>query len=133
MRLLHSITNSKRILRVLFLLYCIALFLLPILPINSESSQLNNTYIVTIRLDYLLHVLIFFPFLPWAIYSLLGTFSQKTVIKKAGFFTITGLVFAIITEVIQFYLPYRTFNINDLISNTLGIILGLPVILLIKR
>ena len=46
---------------------------------------------------------------------------------------IIGILFAIITEAIQLFLPYRTFNINDLISNTLGIILGFPIILLINR
>ena len=126
-------SHSKRILRILFFLYCIALILLAILPINGESSALNDTYIVNIRLDYFVHMLSFLPFLPFALYVLSETFHIKGIAQKIFVFIIIGILFAITTEVIQLYLPYRTFNINDLIANTLGIILGLPIILLIKR
>ena len=125
--------QRKRIFRILFLLYCTALFLLAILPINGESSPISDTYIVTIRLDYLLHTLIFLPFLPLAMHSLSGTSQRKRIIKKILSLIIIGLLFAIITESIQFYLPYRSFNINDLIANTLGVILGFPIILVLKR
>ena len=62
--------NFKRVLRILFFLYCIALILLAVLPINGESSPLNDTYIVKVRLDYFLHVLTFLPFLPFAMFAL---------------------------------------------------------------
>ena len=123
----------KRVLRILFFLYCIAIILLTILPINGESSLLNDTYIVKIRFDYLLHTMIFLPFLPLVMYSFSTTPQLKRTIKKILSLITIGIFFAIITEVIQLYLPYRTFNINDLISNTLGIILGFPIILLINR
>jgi len=35
-----------------------------------------------------------------------------------------GLVFAAGAEFIHYFLPYRSFNINDLIGNVSGIILG---------
>ncbi len=43
------------------------------------------------------------------------------------------LLFAAATEWIQYYLPYRAFNINDLISNCLGIILGLILTFAVKQ
>ena len=120
----------KRVLRILFFLYCIAIILLTILPINGESSLLNDTYIVKIRFDYLLHTMIFLPFLPLVMYSFSTTPRLKRTIKKILSLITIGIFFAIITEVIQLYLPYRTFNINDLIANSFGIILGLPIILI---
>ena len=124
--------SNKRIPQTLLLLYCVAIFLLTLLPINGESSSLNNTYIVNIRLDYFLHTLVFLPFLLLATFSFSGNSQRKRTINKILSLIILGLIFAIITEGIQFYLPYRTFNINDLIANTLGVILGFPIIFLIK-
>ena len=118
-----------RILRILFFLYCLMLILFSILPINGESSPLNDIYIVKIRVDYLLHTIIFLPFLSLAMLSLSNPLSRKPT-KKLLFLIITGLLFAIIIECIQLYLSYRSFNINDLIANSFGIILGLPIILL---
>jgi len=120
----------KRIFRGLFLLYCTSIVLLTTLPINGEFSPLNDTHIVKIRFDYLLHTLIFLPFLPLVMFSIYTTLQFKRTIKKIPLLIIIGILFAIITEVIQLYLPYRTFNINDLIANSFGIILGLPIILI---
>ena len=122
---------KKRINRILFLLYCIILFLLAALPINGESSSFNNIHIVKIRLDYLFHTIIFLPFLPLAM-EIKSTNSQRKSILKILSLIVIGVLFAAITEFIQLYLPYRTFNINDIIANSIGVILGLPIILLIR-
>ena len=133
MKSIRKTSQIKRILRILFLLYCTSLILLTIVPINGGASPLNDIFIIKIRLDYILHVLIFFPFIPLAIYSFFGIHQRKKALNKILPLIILGILFAIISESIQFYLPYRTFNINDIIANTLGVILGLPIILLIKR
>ena len=44
--------------------------------------------------------------------------------KNISFVVWTGLLvflYGVILEVVQFYLPYRTFNPKDIIANTLGI------------
>ena len=43
---------------------------------------------------------------------------------KATLLIIIGLLFAFGLEFIQYYLPYRAFNINDLIANGIGIAIG---------
>jgi glycopeptide antibiotics resistance protein len=35
-----------------------------------------------------------------------------------------GILFAFVMEAIQYVLPYRAFNINDLLANGLGVVLG---------
>lgn len=132
MKSISKTFHFKRILWILFLLYCFSLILLSILPINGESSLFNDTYIVKIRADYFLHTLTFLPFLPLATYTLSLTFQREKLIPRIFVIIIIGVLFAIITEVIQFYLPYRVFNFNDLIANIFGILLSLPI-LLIKR
>ena len=133
MKLNLNTPRHIRIVRIIFLLYLIIIILLSILPINGVSSPLNDTHIVKIRLDYLLHTLIFLPFLPLAMCSM----SVSSEISKQFIYILSllliGIIFAIITEIIQFYLPFRTFNVNDLIANILGVILGSSLFLLIKH
>ena len=105
-----------------FRVYTIVIILLCVLPINSSDSSLNNTYLISIRLDYLAH---FILFIPWMF--LLKKYSNVSFYKntlKATLLIIIGLLFAFGLEFIQYYLPYRAFNINDLIANGIGIAIG---------
>ena len=120
-----------RIFRILFLFYCIALLLLAILPINGVSSPLNHTFIVKIRLDYLFHSLVFIPWM--LIISFAFSYGNRS--KKISYIPIWlfyGLLAAFITEGIQYFLPYRSFNINDLLANLIGVILGISLLPLIR-
>jgi len=106
----------------LFYSYTILLVLLAVLPINSSGSSINHTFIVSVRLDYLLHCAIFIPwvFLLHKITQLnLRSFPAKTL----GWLVV-GVLFACAMEAIQYLLPYRAFNINDLLANGLGVVLG---------
>jgi glycopeptide antibiotics resistance protein len=102
----------------LFKVYSVFILLLVTLPINGTNSFLNNTYIIEIRLDYLLHAALFIPF----IFVL-----RKAWPVKLFSALLYGILFATFGEGIQYFLPYRSFNINDLLANNLGIILGIAV------
>ena len=108
--------------RTLFLLYTVVLVLLAVLPINSSGSALNNTFVVHIRLDYLLH---FAVFIPWVVllrmYS--GT-SFRSEAWKTLLLVLAGIAFAAANEAVQYFLPYRAFNINDLVANGVGVGIG---------
>lgn len=110
----------------LFYYYLIVLILLSVLPINSTGSSINHVFVVSIRLDYLLHCLVYIPlvFFAWI--------DKEMNILRLPFKTVGwGIIifaFAIVTEWIQFFLPYRAFNINDLIANTLGVLIGFLII-----
>jgi len=43
------------------------------------------------------------------------------------------LVLAIITELVQLWVPERVFNVFDLISNVSGVIVGMGVIRMVQR
>ncbi len=105
---------SKKVL--FFLIYTSIIVLLITLPINYKESALNNTYILSIRGDYFGHAVLF---LPW-----MWLKPNKSFNPGKGLWLLTGLVFANLSEFIQYLLPYRSFNINDIVANNTGILLS---------
>ena len=102
-----------------FYSYLLVLILLSILPINGSSSSLNNNYIVHIRLDHFAHFGVLLPY-----FFLLR--SEKKIINSL-FALIFALIFASFLEIIQYFLTYRNFNINDLVANWIGVLFGFIV------
>ncbi len=119
--------NTKK--KKITLFYTLLLVLLAILPINGDSS-LNNVYLLSFRLDYLVH---FAVFIPWVILVWLATgVSFRSEPLKALGWIAAGIMLAVLTEAVQYLLTYRSFNINDLVANIIGIILG-AVVMLLRR
>jgi VanZ family protein len=113
------------VLKKLLISYSLLIILLAVLPINGPNSFFNDNYILEIRMDYLAHFAIF---IPWMI---LVWLYKKLIFKVLPLKTITwlliGLFLGLFAECIQYFLPYRTFNINDLAANTIGVLLGAVV------
>ncbi|MBN1337748.1 MAG: VanZ family protein [Bacteroidales bacterium] len=108
----------------LFYIYTAALILLAVLPVNglTPETPLNDVYIVSIRLDYLLHCIVF---IPWVFFleRITGlSYSSKPL--ETLVMTLGGMVFAAGMEAVQYLLPYRGYNINDLLANALGVFIG---------
>ena len=104
---------------MLFRLYIILVILLVVLPLNGQEKLiLNNIFIIEIRLDHLLHGVLF---VPW--------FFISVRIRRLPVWVsiIVGIGLVVGAEGVQYYLPYRAFNINDMISNVIGMMLGLGV------
>ncbi|MDD4374236.1 MAG: VanZ family protein [Bacteroidales bacterium] len=104
-----------------FAAYVALIILLVTLPLNT-SDNLNNITILQLRGDYFLHILLF---MPWA-------FFFKTFHIKLSYWMLLALFFASATEGLQYLLPYRSYNINDLLANLLGILVGFALALLIN-
>lgn len=107
--------------RNLFYGYLTVILLLLVLPLNT-SKELNNITVLQLRGDYFFHILLF---LPWAFF-LNGT------PFKALFWLLFGLLFAMASEALQYLLPWRTYNVNDLLANMLGILAGFAVSMIIN-
>ncbi|MBE0640004.1 MAG: VanZ family protein [Bacteroidales bacterium] len=108
--------------KYLFLAYFVVILLLVVLPLNTTES-LNTITILQFRGDYFLHAI---AFSGWALFGQL--MNRKLVV-----WLILGIAFATLTEGLQYLLPYRAFNINDLIANTIGIISGFVVFIPVTR
>lgn len=82
---------------------------------------MNHTYLLTIRLDYICHALLFSPWM--FCYNLVKRFHATGNIHKM-LWLLAGLCFSAAVELMQHFLPYRTMNVKDLVANGCGVILG---------
>lgn len=109
---------------IISITFIAALAILMVAPIGS--SDINNTFIIGFRLDYIIHCLIYLPWL----------FVCK-IIFKDKFKPLQGLISGVTTsallEFIQYILPYRSFNINDLMAGIIGVILSYFLFKLAQR
>lgn len=109
--------------------YLVIILLLTLLPLNGNDSKLNHIYIVEIRLDYLAHLALYLP-----IGFLVRAYLQHRSIASLKLFvlsTIASLVFASGMEYVQFFTTWWSFNINDLIANNMGVLLGYLLLIVI--
>ncbi|WP_020601246.1 VanZ family protein [Spirosoma panaciterrae] len=120
-----TLDKHQSLYKKLAIVYTVLILLLVTLPINGEDQflgKLNDNYVLQIRYDYISHAVLFIPWiiLVWWGWAIATTPKSKQLAVGVG-----GLSFAIFCEYLQLPLTYRTFNINDLLANSLGIGLGL--------
>ena len=102
---------------LIFPAYLTALVLIALLPLNGPDTAMDNVFVLNLRLDYLLHGMMFVPFLCLA--------RRSPYRQLPGFLLlISALACAAFCEIIQWPLSYRAFNINDLIANLTGVLAG---------
>lgn len=105
--------------------YFLALAILMWAPLNGLGVPLDN-YLLGLRLDHLLHASVFIP-CPLFLWDLYGI----KVRKRAVWATAVGV--GLLTECVQWLLPYRGFDINDMVANFLGVSLGWLFIVLFQQ
>ena len=98
-----------------------------VIPLGNDINKIIHKPVFKFRLDYLIHFCSFLIFIPLYFIEVRRggpIFSKKPVLK---YIFIVGSS-AILFESIQYFLPYRTFNPMDLISNLTGTIIGTIII-----
>jgi glycopeptide antibiotics resistance protein len=110
---------SSRTLNWFIIGYWSIVLLLSVVSLNG-SINLNESKVVGFRSDYLLHMLLF---IPWMI---LAKWRWKAVDGKSIFWLTIGIgiLLAGISEAVQLFVPDRTFNMLDLAANCVGIVAG---------
>jgi len=108
--------------KIVFSIYIVLIILFSI-AYTGNNLELHRIYILCFRFDHLLHVALF---IPWAF---LGIKMNKNLLL--WFFL--GILFAAGTEIAHCLIPYRSFDISDLIVNIIGIVLGFGVLIRLKR
>ncbi len=110
------IKNNNRTINLLLILWMIVIVILSIIPMNQETKiEIGGT---PFRLDYLEHFGVFF------ILGFLYVLSSKKDLPKYINKISILIIYAVITEIIQLFIPGRTFNPWDLIYNILGLVVG---------
>ncbi len=100
--------------------YFVALAILMWAPLGGVP--LDN-FVLGLRMDHLLHASVFIP---------CSLFIYSPYWKKWAVW-LTAVAVGVLTESVQALLPYRGFDINDMIANFLGVSLGWILILIIKH
>lgn len=93
-------------------------------PLNGVGIPLDN-YVLGLRMDHLLHASVFIPCTLF-LYDLYRQGCKWAVWA-------TAVAVGVFTEMVQWLLPYRGFDINDMIANFLGVSLGWLAILFVKH
>lgn len=102
--------------------YFVVLMVLMWAPLNGLGVPLDN-YILGLRADHLLHASVFIP----------CVFFLWDIISPKWFVWLCSAAIGLLSEGVQWLLPYRGFDINDLVANVIGVTLGMVVIILFRQ
>ena len=102
--------------------YFLMLGILMWAPLNGLGLAMDN-YVFGIRMDHLLHASVFIP---------CSLFLLDTL-RRTWLVWLLSIAVAILMESGQYFLPYRGFDVNDLVANVLGVTLGWVAILAAYR
>lgn len=120
--------NYEKLYRLTFFLGYVSVLVVTFVPVFGNLSSIEiGPDIFKIRLDFFLHFAVYFVI---CLYYLVGLKFGYTLFRKNAFPKFLSMLFllAILTEVVQIWIPLRSFNIFDLLSNIFGIIIGMIVI-----
>jgi VanZ family protein len=124
---------QQRIFRYLFWTGYFAVLITTFLPVSGELNRINiGPEAFHIRLDHLLHLLVYFLISMYYFFGMMNgifLFKNYSLLK----FVLLILLLATVTEVAQLWVPERTFNVFDLISNLAGVAGGLVVIIMAQK
>lgn len=110
---------SKHIVRLIVYVYLAGIVVLAFVPFGGVNVKLKEVDVFSLRFDYLVHFLVFLPLVP--IWKLVWPHHP---LWKAFLF---GLAIAASAEIVQYILPYRSFNPYDLLANMLGATAGMLI------
>lgn len=109
--------------RILSPVYFVCLALLMWLPMGFVP--LDN-FVFGIRMDHLVHASVYIPcaffLMDWVLNS--SKYLRKGLLQL----WLVGVGVSILTEGVQYLLPYRAFDVNDLCANIIGVTLGWAII-----
>ncbi|WP_412674782.1 VanZ family protein [Aneurinibacillus thermoaerophilus] len=92
----------------------------------SELNVQSRTYLLK---NYLGNVVLFLPFsILFILIKKQSTFKVRTILLTLA----SGIIFSLFIETIQYYTGYGIFDINDLILNTLGTLIGILLLRILK-
>ena len=132
----------------LFVTWFVVVLALALIPTPSGVDTKLDIGKIEIRLDYLYHMVVFaagallaglYSLRPYPVpFSSRGPAKADSARSFSPLIRLTlfiGLlfIFAFFHEYIQKLIPWRSYNINDVISNLLGVLLGAIFILVIRR
>ena len=125
---IERVMRSAKLMRWITAVYITVLFVAAVIPLSAGTKPLYHNYTFHIRWDYILHMIVYLPM------PLLMGFSQKKRELLWVRVIVISLLITVMFEAVQLVVPYRAFNINDMLANALGVLIGLlPAVLVWRR
>ena len=112
-------TQKKTVIfiRIIYILLMILIGIMSIIP-DTALDKVSDTYKLFSG-GYLFHILAYGVFCFFALmYNI--TYQRHSLFIMLLFISI----YSIILEVIQYFLPYRTFNLYDILASLIGVAVG---------
>ena len=113
-------THTKTIWTLLFYLWIIAILVLTSVSFGDGARKQNDG---GLRLDYLQHFIVYSG-VPVLFFLSRGA-GLNRIFRSSYYLLLLGILFCILTEVQQYYIPGRSFNPIDLGLNLAGFFTGL--------
>ncbi len=113
---------SKRSVKLLFGVYLIAVFVLHVMK-TDDVVDLNN-YFLGIRRDHWAHGILFFP---------MGFFALISLNKNQRLALVFTAFCCLFFESLQYFIPYRSFDIWDIVADSIGAGIGVLAYFMTKR
>jgi glycopeptide antibiotics resistance protein len=106
--------------RIIFISYLVGIAIMAVFPFSAaDLGAMNKVYVLSFRLDHLLHVVAFVP-----LYPLGAWLFQPVSWKDRVYLLFWGLLIAFAAEFVQYFIAFRAYNPADLISNLAGVVVG---------
>lgn len=104
------------LIRTMFIIWAIAIAVFSIIPYQNNDGIANNKLVSSSRAE--MHFIAYFIAALLCYYGFIRNGISFILLSAFSVF-----LFGVVLEIVQLYLPYRTFNIRDIVANTSGIIL----------
>lgn len=115
---------GKKTNTILFIIYMACLlYLLTKRPSGSISKLLLYWPFENIPVDKFVHACLFVP-MPIFLYNMLNNTSKLPRLLLPILF---GVAIAVLTEVIQQFLPYRSFEVADILADSVGMCISVSI------
>jgi glycopeptide antibiotics resistance protein len=113
-----------------FWIWSATILIVSISPGAGVGSAIIGDY--KFRLDYPLHAI---AFIPLPVLSWIHRGCSKNFFNQAGYRNtiIFCFLLAIVAETLQIFVPTRTFNPLDIVSNSTGVVLGVIAVAFLSR
>lgn len=112
-------THKKSVLftRIIYILLMILIGIMSIIP-DTALDKVSDTYKLFSG-GYLFHIL------AYGVFSFFALLYNITYQRHSSFIILLFIaVYSIILEIIQYFLPYRTFNLYDILASLIGVAVG---------
>lgn len=96
------------------------------MSLRPGANELLKKHFFEIRMDYMLHLLAYFTF--GSLYVLWrGNSNFEIKYIELAIITAAAIAFSILLEYFQLLIPGRSFNVVDMLYNTLGTVCGVGI------